>query len=394
VTDGIAWRGTRARVAVTSLFFAHGVLFGTWVARIPAVKDKLELGEGELGAALLFLTLGAMLAMPVAGWIVSREGSRATARQTVVVFAALLPGLAFAPSLVLLAVALLLFGAAAGALDIAMNAHGVEVEHRYARPILSSFHAGWSFGGLVGAGIGALAAWAGVGPLPHFAAVAVVVAVGGWLASSALLPAGADRPDSPPRLARPPRQLLALAVLAFCGLFAEGAAADWSAVYLAGPLDAGTAVAALGFAAFSVAMVALRLLGDTLTTRWGPVALMRRGGVLAGTGLAAALLIGHPVAALLGFACMGAGLAAVVPVAYRAAGSLPGVPAGVGIASLTTVGYSAFVVGPPVIGFVAEAVGLPLALGIVVGLLAVLAALAPEAKPARAFGAPALEPLP
>jgi MFS family permease len=387
-------RPSRARFAVTSLFLAHGFVFGTWVARIPAVQGELDLGEGELGAALLCLTLGAVLAMPVAGWIVAREGSRATARQAVVLFAGLLPGLALAPSLVLLALALLLFGAAAGALDIAMNAHGIEVERRYARPILSSFHAGWSFGGLVGAGVGALAAWAGVGLLPHFTAVAVVIGASGLLASAALLPAGADRPESPPRFARPPRQLLALAALAFCGLFAEGAAADWSAVYLAGPLDAGAGVAALGFAAFSVAMAGFRLLGDGLTTRWGPVALMRRGGLLAGAGLAAALLIGDPAAALIGFACMGAGLAAVVPVAFRAAGSLAGVPAGAGIAALTTVGYTAFLVGPPVIGFVAEVAGLPLALGIVVVLLGVLTALAAEAQPARALGAPVPEPLP
>jgi Major Facilitator Superfamily len=364
------------------------------VARIPAVQDELGLGEGELGVALLFITVGAILAMPVTGWVVAREGSRATARQTVVVFAALLPGLALAPNLMRLGLALLLFGAAAGSLDIAMNAHGLEVERRYARPILSSFHAGWSFGGLVGAGIGALAAWAGVEPLPHFAAVAIVVGVSGLLVSVALLPAGADRPESPPRVARPPRRLVALAVLAFCGLFAEGAAADWSAVYLAGPLDAGAGLAALGFAAFAGAMAGFRLLGDALTTHWGPVVLMRRGGLLAGGALAATLLIGHPAAALIGFACMGAGLAAVVPVAFRAAGSQPGVPAGVGIAALTTVGYSAFVVGPPVIGFVAELAGLPFALGIVVVLLGVLAALAAEAQPSRALGAPVPEPLP
>lgn len=387
-------RRSSARLAVTSLFLAHGFLFGTWVARIPAVQDELELGEGELGVALLFVTFGAVLAMPVAGWIVAREGSRTTARQTVVVFAALLPGLALAPNLVLLALALLLFGAAAGALDIAMNAHGLEVERRYARPILSSFHAGWSFGGLAGATAGALVAWAGVGLLPHFAAVAVVVGAAGVLASAALLPAGADRTESPPRLARPPRRLLALALLAFCGLFAEGAAADWSAVYLAGPLDAGAGLAALGFAAFALAMAVLRLLGDTLTTRWGPVALMRRGGLLAAGGLGAALLIGHPAAALIGLACMGAGLAAVVPVAFRAAGSLPGLPAGAGIAALTTVGYTAFLVGPPVIGFAAEAAGLPLALGIVVVLLGVLSSLAPAAQPTRALGAPVPEPLP
>jgi hypothetical protein len=387
-------RPSRARAAVTSLFVAHGVLFGTWVARIPAIQEELELGEGELGVALLFVTFGAVLAMPYAGRIVGREGSRATARQTVVLFAALLPGLALAPSLPFLALALLLFGAAAGALDVSMNAHGLEVERRYARPILSSLHAGWSFGGLIGAGVGALVAWAGVGVSLHFAAVAVLVGLSGLLASAALLPAGADRLEARPRVARLPRQLVALALLAFSGLFAEGAAADWSAVYLAGPLDAGAGLAALGFAAFSIAMAIFRLLGDALTVRWGPVALMRRGGLVAGAGLAGALLIGHPVAALLGFACMGAGLAAVVPVAFRAAGSMEGIPPGAGIAALTTVGYTAFLVGPPVIGFAAEVAGLALALGIVVVLLGLLVALAAEAQPGRPLTAPVPEPLP
>jgi hypothetical protein len=375
---------SRARFAVTALFVAHGAMIGTWVARIPAIKDDLELSEGGLGLVLLCATLGGFVFMPLAGWIVAREGSRATARQSLVAMALLLPALAWAPNPLLLAVALFGFGAALGSLDVAMNAHGLVVEAHYGRPILSSFHAGWSLGGLVGAGVGALVAWAGIDTLPHFGAAALVFGAVGFVGSAGLLPSAADRPEAPPRFGRPPRRLAVLAGLAFCGLLAEGAVADWGAVYLAESLDAGAAVAALGFAAFSVAMGAFRLLGDALTTRWGPVALTRRGAALAGGALAVALLVGDPAVALLAFASMGAGIAAMVPIFFRAGGSLPGIPASVGIATLTTAGYTAFLVGPPAIGFAAEAVGLPLALGLVVALLAVLVAFAGRVQPTAA----------
>jgi Major Facilitator Superfamily len=340
------------------------------------VQDDLGLGEAELGVALFGATFGGVIGLLLAGWVVSRQGSRATVVLGLPAFALLLPTIALAPNLALLALTLAGIGIAAGAVDVAMNAHGLAVERRREGPILSSMHAGWSFGGLAGAAAGGLVAAADVDPLTHFAGAAFLLGALGLAASRWLLPAEADRPDAPARLGRPPRRLAALGVVAFCGLFAEGAAADWSAVYLAGPLGAGAGLAALGFAAFSVSMACLRLVGDRLATRWGPVSLTRRGGLLAAGGLGLALVIGHPAAALAGFACMGSGLAAIVPVVFRAAGSLPGVPAASGIAALTTVGYSAFLAGPPAIGFTAELVGLPLALGIVVVLLGVLVLLA------------------
>jgi fucose permease len=383
----------RARVAVTATFFVHGALFGTWVSRIPAVKRDLALSDGELGIALLGVTVGAVVSLPVAGWLVARRGSRTTIVVGLPLFALLLGPLAFAPSLVWLALLLFAFGAAAGAVDVAMNAHGLAVEARYRRPILSSLHAGWSFGGLVGASAGAAAAWAGFGPEAHFLAVAALLVAGAVVSGRLLLPTSADRPDEPVRLRRPPRQLAALAVLAFCGLFGEGAIADWSAVYVDGPLEGGAAAAALAFASFSVTMAAFRLAGDRLTTRWGAVALAQRGGVAAAAGVALALVGGRPVVALVGFALAGAGLAALVPIAFRAAGSLPGIPAGVGIAALTTVGYSAFLVSPPTIGFAAEAIGLRRALVLVVLLLSAVVVLAPAAQVSRATG-PSLEPHP
>jgi len=385
-----------ARVAVAATFFAHGALFGTWISRIPAVKDELALSNGELGIALFGATLGALVSLPLTGWLVARSGSRTTIVVGLPLFALLLIPLALAPNLATLAVALFAFGAAAGAVDVAMNAHGLAVERARARPLLSGFHAMWSFGGLAGAACGGLAAWLDVDPLPNFLAVAAVVGVAALVFARRLLPARADRPDERPRFQRPPRRLAALAILAFCGLFGEAAAADWSAVYIAGPLDGGAAVAALGFAGFALAMAVFRLAGDTLTTRWGPVALTRRGGATAAAGLTLALVAGRPAFALIGFAVMGAGLAALVPIAFRAAGSLPDVAPAAGIAGLTTVGYAAFLLSPPVVGFLAEATSLRAALSIVVGLLLAVVALAPAAcgPVARTGLAPPLEPHP
>lgn len=369
----------RARLAVTVVFFAHGAIFGTWAARIPAIREELDLTTGELGTALLAGTIGGVGVLPIAGLVVARRGSRTMVVWGLPLFALSLPALAFAPSLPLLAVALCAFGAVGGAVDVAMNAHGLAVERHYESPIFSSMHAGWSFGGLAGGAGAALAAGLDVDALPHFALVAVCLAVAGLVASQRFLPA-ADRPESLPRLARPPLRLAPLAALAFAGLFAEAAAMDWSAVYVAGPAGGGDEIAPLGFATFSLSMAVFRLTGDRMTVRLGPVALTRLGGVTSAAGLALALAAQTVPAALAGFVLMGAGLAAVVPTLFRAAGSLPGIPAGAGIAALTTVGYAAFIVAPPAIGFVGDAVGLATALWMVVGFLGVLVALAPAAK--------------
>jgi MFS family permease len=351
-----------ARRGVFLVFFVHGALFASWVARIPAIKGELGLSDAELGLVLLCGTFGGVVALPLAGWVVARTGSRTTVELGQPAYALLLVGLAFAPTPIALAAAFFCFGAAVSAIDVAMNAHGIAVERLYERPILSSFHAGWSLGGLAGAGAGAGVAAFGIGPEWHFAGAAVVLGATG--------------------LRRPPKKLLPLAILAFAGLFAEGSAADWSAVYIDGPLGASEAVAALGFAAFAVAMTVFRFAGDGLTARLGPVTVVRGGGIAAGGGLAFALLLGHPVAALVGFLLMGAGLAALVPIVFRAAGTMHGLSPGAGIAALSTVGYAAFLVGPPAIGLLSEAFGLDNALWLVVALLALLVPLAQTARPA------------
>ena len=377
-----------ARRAVTVIFLLNGLLFGAWATRIPAVKDGLDLSEGRLGVALALIAVGALSAMPVSGWMSARHGSRWTTRLTAVAFCLATPLPAFAPTYPTLLLACFVLGASGGALDVAMNAHGVAVEQRHPAPILSSFHAAFSAGGLIGAASGSLAAGLGIDARVHLATMAVLGLAAVPAAGRALLPGDVDHAeDDAPLLVRPPRRLWALGLIGLCGLLAEGASGDWSAVYVRDSLGAGAGVAGLAFAAFSLTMTAGRLVGDRLTTAWGADRLVRRGGMLGAAGLGAALLIGEPWAAITGFACLGAGLSAVVPTIFRAAGNTPGIAPGVALAAVSTAGYTGFLAGPPCIGFLAQATSLPVALALLVVLGLVIASLAPKVS------APVREPV-
>ncbi|MGC9974183.1 MAG: MFS transporter [Gaiellaceae bacterium] len=384
--QGISSQLRAARIAVAYIFFANGAIGGNWVTRIPALMDKLGLSVTALAFAFFAAPVAAILAMPLAGRLVTRFGSRRTTRIAFFLWCLSITPIAFAPNLIVLGGVIFVIGAVSAVMDVAMNAHGLVIERRYGRPILSSFHAWYSIGGLVGAGTGALAAWAALDLRIHIPLAVGVALVGGLLLSPFLLRGGDGVVQEQRRFfVKPPKQLVALGIVAFISLLAEGATGDWSAVYINKPLHASQAVAALGYLAFSLAMVVGRLSGDRLTLRFGPVVLTRAGGLLAAGSLATALLIGHPVAAIIGFVGMGAGLAAVVPTVFRAAGSRPDVPPGIGLASVSLVGYFGFLVGPPLIGSTAKFVGLPTALGIVALIMAAIGLLASSAAP---IGAP------
>jgi MFS family permease len=364
-------------MAVLGIFFLNGFGFGSWAVRIPAVQEKLDLGEGLLGLALLGIAAGSLVSMPLAGGLVSRLGSRPVVGATGLGFFLALPLLAWSPSLALLVPALAFAGASGGSLDVSMNAHAVAVEKGQGRPIMSSFHAAFSLGGLAGAAVGgAVAAW-GVGVAPHLAGVSALSLAAFALAYLRMLPADEDRGESGgPAFARPTRALAGLGVISFCVLLGEGAMADWSAVYLKGTLGTGPGFAAAGFAAFSAAMVAGRLLGDRVTARFGPVVLVRAGAAISAAGLGISLAVAHPAAALVGFACAGLGFSIIFPSALSAAGRTQDSATGPAIAAVATAGYFGFLVGPPSIGFVAEGVGLGGALFIVVALSAAIVVLA------------------
>ncbi|MEA2380646.1 MAG: hypothetical protein QOH72_617 [Solirubrobacteraceae bacterium] len=367
----------RARGAVTAIFFLNGLLFGSWAARIPAIRDRLALSDGELGLALAFLPIGAIVAMPLAGALAARVGSRRATRLAYTVACVTAGVVALAPSLVALAALAFALGVGMGSLDVAMNVHGVTVERRYGRPILSSFHAAFSLGGLAGAALGALAAGAGLDVRVHLALVAVVCGVVGLLWSRRFLAGSADAAEAAdPVFVRPPRTLWALGALAFACLLIEGASGDWSGVYIKDELGTGPGLAALGFTAFSVTMTLGRIFGDRLVERLGSVRLVRVGGIIAAVGFGLALVASSPAAALVGFACLGVGMSSIVPIVFRAAGQVPGIASGVSLSAVSSMGYLGFVAGPPAIGGIAELVGLSTALAVLVLLAAAVAVLA------------------
>jgi MFS family permease len=375
------------RVAVSAAFLIHSTVSGTWAPRLPAIKESLELSDGELGTALVGLAVGLLIGTRVAGAPVDRFGSRPVMRIGFPLMAAtlVLPGLA--DSIVTLFLSLFVLGLASGALDVAMNAQGIEVERQLGRPILSGLHGLWSIGLGIGAGLAALAAAIEAEPLEHFAVVAAVLAVASLVFLRGLLAAHRPAPGEVEELRVTVRWTLALVLLgliAFCSFVGEGSASDWSAVYMTQELDASEALGALAFAAFAVTMAIARFAADPLRARLGNVLLVRGGSLIAAAGLGLGLLVHEPAAAIAGFALLGLGLAPVVPIAFSAAGDLDARATGRLVGRVATLGYVGSVAGPIMIGWLAEATSLRAALGLVVLLALAIAASARAVDPQRA----------
>lgn len=365
---------TRARAAVTAVFFLNGAAFVSWYARLPDIQRELEIGDGALGLALLGAPVGLLIAQPLAGALAASIGSRPmVAASPLWLAAVVLPALAV--DVPTLALATLTVGAANGVLDISMNLQGIAVERVSRHRIFNSLHAAFSFGALAGAVVAGAVAAAGLDPLAHIAIVAGLAAAGAMVASRGLLPADAEPRSDGPRFARPSRRLAALGLVAFCALLAEGAVFDWSGIYIARETGASAGLAPAGLAAFNLAMGFGRLRADRVAERFGSASVGRTGALLGAAGLGAALVTGSPVGAIAGFAVMGVGVAAIFPLALRAAGADPAL-GGPALAAVSTLGYTGILAGPPAIGLLAELVGLGGALACVCGLLGLAAVLA------------------
>lgn len=367
-----------ARRAVAIMFLCNSLAMWSWIARIPAVKEQLGLSERALGLALLGTALGAVVAMTASGRFVDRVGSAPITRWSAIALCLALPLPAFATSPVTLFFALVAVGACQGLMDVAMNANAVAVERRYARPILTSFHGVWSVGALSAAGVAALVAAAGVAPKAHLIGAGLVVLVIVLVASRDLLSEPPHHAEGgKPARVRPNRTVLGLGAIAFCVLLSEGAVADWAGVFLKETVKTGAGVAASGYVVFQFFMAAGRLAGDWTGVRFGRVAIVRAGGLLAALGMAIALVPRTLPTTFLGLALLGLALAGIVPIAFGAAGNIPGIPAGAGVSMVATSGYFGFLIGPPAIGVTADATSLAFALGVVVLLGLATAALAP-----------------
>lgn len=363
------------RLAVAAVFALNGGLFGVWATRIPAFVDRFSLTPGTLGLLLLCVAGGAIAAFHTAGRLSDRHGAARVSRVGIALYLAAFLALPFWPSALALALGLALFGAAYGASDVAMNAWAAEVERAAARPIMSSFHAVYSLAAGLGAGSGWAAIALNASPALHFWVAGLAAGLATALLARAPWASDTTAEEAPAFAL--PRGALALAgLVGFSSAVGEGAMADWSAVFLIDVTGTGEARAALGFAAFSATMVAMRLLGDRVVARIGPVAAIRASGLSAACGIACLVALPGFGAALGGFALLGLGYAVVFPVVVTRAAAEPGVPAGRAIASVATLGYGGMLLGPALIGGIAAAASLPAAFALIGALALLMSALA------------------
>ncbi len=351
--------GGKSQLAVLASFFTNGAIVATWVARIPSIQSRLGMGEGTLGLILFGASLGMITALSLVGGFIARFGSAKVTRIGGLLLCATLPLLALVPNPITLFFTLFVFGAAMSTMDIAMNEQAVQVEQKAGRILMSSFHAGFSIGGLAGALLGAgMAALPVITPFLHFALVALLFVIVVLVCYPHLLQGSQAGSEKKTAFRLPERALWAMGAIAFCSVIGETAMADWSAVYLTNVLSTNTSLAALGYAAFSLTMTVGRLTGDFLVRKWKPATIVRAGSAIAGLGLAAIITTFNPIIAIAGFALVGLGLANVVPLTFSAAGNAPGIPAGIGIASVATFGYVGSLIAAPMIGVVAETASL------------------------------------
>jgi MFS family permease len=363
----------RARRATAVVFAVHGCVVGCFVARIPWIAEHVGVAVGQLGLALLMPGLGALLAMPFAGRLAHRHEFRPFVTATIVAFCASLVLTALPTSLTLLCVALLVFGATAGLADMAMNAQGVLVEKELGRSVMSSLHGFWSVGLLAGSVVSALASHAGADARLQFVVASILLGVGGAVAAQFVL----DDPTTnelaaPPAFALPTRPVLLIGLVGLCAVFAEQAGTDWSAVYIQRELGGSAAVAALAVSAFAVTMAAVRLAGDHVIGRLGPVRTVRLSGAFAVTGALAIVFAPDLAVGLAGFALLGVGVAVVVPLVFAAAGRV-GPHTARSIAGVAGVAYASGLVAPGVIGGVAAATSLTVSFFLVAVLTAIMA---------------------
>jgi predicted MFS family arabinose efflux permease len=374
--------GRHARWAVAALFFMNGFLSGSWAPQIPVFQQRLGISEFTLGLLILLFGVGAIVAMPWSGYLMSRHGSRRVVLSFAGVAAFALLFVALAPNVALAAVAMLLFGGLIGGMDVAMNANAVAVERHMSRAIMSSSHAFWSLGGFFGGGAGGLVIQ-NFGHLAHAAAVTAIAFTVFALAARSVI---ADRPHAAQQhrkfsLPKSPTVYL-VGVMALFSMIPEGAVLDWGALYLQQERGTNLATAGFAFGLFAGAMALMRFLGDGVRNRFGAVNTLRVSSLIAAAGMLVAGLSPYPWLVIAAFALAGIGIANVVPILFSAGGNQPGMASTTGMSVVTTMGYSGILLAPAAIGFTAERTGFAVVFVALSGLLVVVCLMARLARTA------------
>ncbi len=347
------------RFAVSAFFFCQGICFASWANRIPDIKASLHLSEAALGTILLALPVGQLLTMPFSGRAVTRFGSKAVLRIACVGYALSLTNIGLATKPWHLAVCLFLFGVFGNLCNISVNTQGINVENLYGRSIMSSFHGVWSTSGFTGA----LAGWAmmhfKISPYLHFCIIAAfVIALELYFTQFLLHTVKNKAAASFKSISIPKGLLLQLGIIGFCCLSCEGCMFDWSGVYFKQVVNAQGSWISLGYAAFMIAMATGRFVGDKLAEKFSRKKMVQVSGVIIFLGMMLAVLVPHIITATIGFLLVGFGVSSIVPLLYSTAGKTPNIPSGIAIATVSSIGFLGFLMGPPLIGYIAEIAGL------------------------------------
>jgi MFS family permease len=369
-------RLSRARLGILSTFALAGALCAVWTVRMPALKQKLDLTDAQLGLEVLGWGVGALITMTIASRIIRRYGSRRVLRLALPATAFCLALVGLAPSYPLLIAAGLAFGLCFGLVDVAMNTQASTVERAYGRPLMGGMHAGWSFGAVAGGLLGAITAWLGfgfTGALCMFAVIGLPLTL--LLGPLYLSEERASRAESAlsARTRRLPLLVYLFGAIVFCSYLTEGAIADWSGVYLHDSLGSVQTVAALGYPMFEASMFLGRICSDRLTTRFGARTLILAAGTAAAAAFTLVVFAPTPMFALAGFALVGLGVCAVTPLAMSLAGTSGGAQTERAIATASTFGYTGLLLGPVVIGFVSAATSMRIGYALVIGVCVTIA---------------------
>ena len=356
---------SQARWAVFTIFMLHGTLIGSWVPHVPLAKDRLDVGTGILGLALLAIAGGAVFAMPITGALINRYGSARITLVTGVLFALAFFGPTLAPTLLTFIIGGVAMGACIGSMDVSMNTHGIAVEKALKQPIMSGLHGAFSLGAMLGA-FGGAALVQKFGPLAQVTIVSSIMLVLHLTASQFLLPNSLDKGLSTSHFAMPTKATIGLGLLCFLALMIEGSVMDWAAIMMRDKFVIDLGLAALAFGFYQGGMAVTRLSGDLGRKKFGAVNLITFSAILAAIGTTIALISPSPYLTFAAFAFAGLGVGNLAPVLFAGGGRLEPEAPGRGIAAVSSMGYAGFLAGPPMIGFVAQVTSLPLALGLTV----------------------------
>jgi len=368
-------RAKRAyRLAVGCLFFLQGLCFASWASRIPTIQQNLNLSDTALGIVLFALPVGSMIALPFAGWLVTRFGSKRIATNALLAYSIFLLGIGLSQNIFILVTSLVFFGMAGNISNIAINTQAVGVEARYGRNIMASFHGLWSLAGFTAAGIGTYMIGQAVVPFNHFLMITALILAGVAASFHYLLPNEEKTGSSNSLFVKPDRSLIKLGVIAFCCMICEGAMFDWSGIYFQKVVVAEKDLIGAGYTAFMLTMATGRFIADWIVSRFGFKRTIQISGLLIATGLGIAVLFPYVATAIIGFFIVGFGVSSVVPLVYSEAGRSKKVAPGIALAAVTSIGFLGFLIGPPLIGIVAGLFNLRISFLIIaiIGIIVVL----------------------